>query len=122
MGEIDETNAEPVEVEPGPDELRLPDSGEIVPMRGLTGMEFALISKRNATTRDDPDAPAGVAMQVGFIVCGERKVLAAEAAGVRWLNSHSARDFQTVGDAIEHRSGFGSGAQKSGMDRATHDE
>lgn len=115
MSEADET-ASAV----GDNELRLP-SGEVVPVRGLTGLEVALISKRNAATRDDPDAPAGVAIQIGFIVCGERKVMAAERAGVAWLTTHDAADFTTLGDEIERRSGLGQGAQKSAVDRATHD-
>lgn len=102
------------------DELTLP-SGEVVPIRGLTGMEVALISKRNAQLNDDLDAPAGVAIQVGLVVCGKTRVRDAEAAGTEWLLTHTAADFTAVGNAIEERSGFGSGATKSNVDRAEDD-
>lgn len=102
------------------EELTLP-SGEVVTVRGLTGMEVALIAKRNAQTADDPDAPGGTAIQIGFVVLGETKVLKAEAAGAAWLIKHSGADFTAVGDRIEALSGFGQGAQKSTVDRATDD-
>jgi len=96
------------------EELTLP-SGEVVNVRGLTGMEVALISKRNAALSDDPDSPGGVAIQVGLML-GKTKIREAEAAGVAWLNSHSATDFTTLGNAIERLSGFGKGAAKSAVD------
>src|SRR5262245_12078091 len=99
------------------EELTLP-SGEVVPVRGLTGMEVALISKRNAATRDDDDAPGGAAIQIGFVVLGKTRVRDAEAAGIAWLNSHNAADFTKLGDEIERRSGYGPGAAKSAVDRA----
>ena len=101
------------------EELTLP-SGEVVPVRGLTGMEVALIAKRNAQTADDPDAPAGTAIQIGFML-GATRVRDAEAQGSAWLSSHSASDFTTLSDRIEALSGYGKGAQKSGVDRATDD-
>lgn len=100
------------------EELTLP-SGETVTVRGLTGMEVALIAKRNAATQDDPDAPAGTAIQIGFVVCGKTRVREAEAAGIEWLKSHGAADFTAVSDRIEALSGYGKGAQKSSVDRAT---
>ena len=96
------------------EELTLP-SGEVVNVRGLTGMEVALISKRNAQLVDDPDSPGGVAIQVGLML-GKTSIREAEAAGVAWLNSHSANDFTTLGNAIERLSGFGKGAAKSAVD------
>jgi hypothetical protein len=96
------------------EELTLP-SGEVVNVRGLTGMEVALISKRNAQLVDDPDSPGGVAIQVGLML-GKTKIRDAEAAGIEWLNSHSANDFTTLGSAIERLSGFGKGATKSTVD------
>ena len=101
------------------EELTLP-SGEVIAVRGLTGMEVALISKRNAQLADNPDAPGGVAIQVGLML-GKTRVREAETAGIDWLNSHDARDFTTLGNRIEELSGFGSGAQKSAVDRATND-
>lgn len=101
------------------EDLELP-SGETIAVRGLTGMEVALIAKRNAQLADDPDAPGGTAIQIGFIL-GKTKVRDAEAAGVAWLNSHSAVDFTTLGDRIEALSGYGAGAQKSAVDGATDD-
>lgn len=102
------------------EELELP-SGEVVSVRGLTGMEVALISKRNAQLADDLDAPGGVAIQVGLVVLGKTRVREAEAAGAAWLESHSAADFTAVGNRIEALSGFGKGAQKSTVDRASND-
>lgn len=96
------------------EEIELP-SGETVTVRGLTGMEVALIGKRNAQLIDDPDSPGGTAIQIGFML-GKTKVRDAEAAGVAWLNSHSANDFTTLGNAIERLSGFGKGATKSAVD------
>lgn len=101
------------------EDLELP-SGETIAVRGLTGMEVALIAKRNAALADDPDAPGGIAIQIGFML-GKTKVRDAEAAGVAWLNAHDARDFTTVSDRIEALSGYGKGAQKSPVDRATDD-
>lgn len=101
-----------------PEEIKLP-CGEMAPVRGLTGMEVALIAKRNAQLVDDPDAPGGTAIQIGLVVCGKTKIREAESAGVAWLNSHGASDFTTVMDAIEARSGYGKGAEKSGVDTAT---
>lgn len=101
------------------EDLVLP-SGETIAVRGLTGMEVALIAKRNAQLTDDPDAPGGVAIQVGLML-GKTSVREAEAAGVAWLNSHGAADFTTLGSRIEALSGFGKGAQKSPVDRATDD-
>jgi len=95
--------------------------GETVTVRGLTGLEYTLIAKRNSQTMDDPDAPAGVAIQIGLIVCGKTKVRAAEEAGTAWLAEHGAEDVMRVGGAIERLSGLGKGAQKSAVDRATHD-
>jgi hypothetical protein len=103
-----------------PEELALP-SGETVSVRGLTGMEVALIAKRNAALADDPDAPGGVAIQVGFAVLGKTKVRDAEAAGAAWLADHQAADFTTLSDRIEALSGYGKGAQKRTVDRATDD-
>lgn len=102
------------------EELTLP-SGEVVTVRGLTGMEVALIGKRNAQTADDPDAPGGTAIQVGFCVLGKAKVRDAEAAGIAWLNSHNAADFTALSDRIEALSGLGKGAQKSAVDRTADD-
>lgn len=102
-----------------PEEFELP-SGEKVAVRGLTGMEIALISKRNAQLADDPDAAGGTAIQIGFIL-GKTRVRDAEAAGIAWLNSHSGADFTTLADRIEALSGYGKGAQKSGVDRAAND-
>lgn len=93
--------------------LTLP-SGEVVNVRGLTGMEVALISKRNAALKDDPDVPGGIAIQIGLML-GHAKIRDAEREGSAWLRSHSAADFTTFIDAIEARSGFGEGAQKSGV-------
>lgn len=90
--------------------------GETVTVRGLTGLEYTLIAKRNTQTADDPDAPAGVAMQVGFCLLGKTKVREAEAAGVAWLAEHGAVDIMRVGGAIERLSGLGKGAQKSVVD------
>jgi hypothetical protein len=103
-----------------PEPFTLP-SGEEITVRGLTGMEVALIAKRNAQLADDPDAPGGTAIQIGFAVLGKTDVRAAEAAGVKWLNGHNAADFTTVGDQIERLSGYGKGAQKSVVDQATDD-
>lgn len=100
-----------------PDELTLP-SGEVVAVRGLTGMEIALISKRNAQLLDDPDHPGGAAIQIG-IMLGKTKIREAEVAGIEWLKSHSGNDFKALADEIETRSGFGPGATKSAVDRAT---
>jgi hypothetical protein len=102
------------------EDLELP-SGEVVPVRGLTGMEVALIAKRNAALADDPDAPGGTAIQIGFVVLGKTRVRDAEAAGVAWLNSHGASDFTTLGDRIEVMSGYGKGAAKRAVDTATDD-
>lgn len=102
------------------EEIELP-SGETVTVRGLTGMEVALIAKRNAQLVDDLDAAGGTAIQLGFIACGKTRVRDAEAAGIAWLNSHSAADFTTLSDRIEALSGYGKGAQKSSVDRATDD-
>jgi hypothetical protein len=93
------------------DEVRMTD-GSIMAVRGLTGMEVALIAKRNAALAGDPDAPAGTAIQIGFVL-GNKRVREAELAGVAWLNTHNARDFSMVSDKIEAMSGFGAGAQKS---------
>lgn len=101
------------------EELTLP-SGEVMTVRGLTGMEVALIGKRNGQIQDDPDAPGGIAIQIGFML-GKTRVREAEAAGIAWLNSHSAPDFTAVGDAIERLTGYGKGATKSIVDRATDD-
>lgn len=103
-----------------PEEKKLP-SGEIVTVRALTGMEVALIAKRNAQLVDDADAPGGTAIQIGLVVLGKTRVREAETAGIAWLKSHGAADFTTVMDAIEALSGYGKGAQKSGVDRATDD-
>jgi hypothetical protein len=100
------------------EDLELPDSGETIAVRGLTGLEVALIGKRNAQLVDDPDSPGGIAIQVGLML-GRTKIRDAEAAGLEWLANHSGRDFTTVGDRIEALSGFGKGAQKSPVDRAT---
>lgn len=102
-----------------PEDLELP-SGETIAVRGLTGMEVALIAKRNAQLQDDPDSAGGSAIQIGFML-GKAKVRDAEAAGVAWLNSHGASDFTALSDRIEALSGYGKGAQKSGVDRATDD-
>lgn len=99
------------------EELTLP-SGEVINVRGLTGMEVALIAKRNAQLADDPDAPGGTAIQIGLML-GKTRIRDAEAAGVEWLISHDAVDFTTLGDRIEALSGYGKGAQKSIVDRAT---
>lgn len=99
------------------EELTLP-SGEVVNVRGLTGMEVALISKRNAQLVDDPDSPGGVAIQIGLML-GKTRVRDAEAAGIAWLESHGADDFTTLGNAIERLSGFGKGAAKSKVDSPT---
>lgn len=101
------------------EDLELP-SGEVINVRGLTGMEMTLIGKRNAQTADDPDTSAGTAVQIGFIL-GKTRVRDAEAAGIAWLNGHSAADFTGLSDAIERLSGYGKGAQKSAVDRATDD-
>jgi hypothetical protein len=101
------------------EDLELP-SGETIAVRGLTGMEVALIAKRNAQLADDPDAPGGTAIQIGLML-GRTRVREAEAAGEAWLNSHSASDFTTLGSKIEELSGYGKGAQKSTVDRATDD-
>lgn len=95
-------------------------SGEVINVRGLTGMEVALISKRNAQLVDDPDSPGGVAIQVGLML-GKTRVRDAEAAGIAWLGSHSAADFTTLGNRIEALSGYGKGAQKSTVDPAADD-
>lgn len=102
------------------EDLTLP-SGEVVTVRGLTGMEVALIAKRNAALAGDLDAPGGTAIQIGFAVLGKARVRDAEAAGIAWLNNHGAADFTTLGDRIEALSGYGQGAQKSTVDRATDD-
>jgi hypothetical protein len=99
------------------EDLELP-SGETIAVRGLTGMEVALIAKRNAQLADDPDAPGGTAIQIGLML-GKTKIRDAELAGVAWLESHGAADFTALGNAIERLSGFGKGAAKSGVDRAT---
>lgn len=98
-----------------PEEIELP-SGETVPVRALTGMEVALIAKRNAQLVDDADAPGGTAIQIGLIVLGKTKIREAEAAGIAWLNGHSASDFTTVMNKVEELSGYGKGAQKSTVD------
>lgn len=100
--------------------LTLPTSGEKVEVRGLTGMEVALISKRNSQLQDDPDHPAGVAIQIGFML-GMKRVRDAESAGIAWLNSHSANDFTSLANRIEELSGYGKGAQKSGIPGADDD-
>lgn len=99
------------------EDFELP-SGETVAVRGLTGMEVALIAKRNAQLAEDSDAVGGSAIQIGFIL-GKTRVRDAEAAGVAWLNSHSAADFTTLADRIETLSGYGKGATKSTVDPAT---
>lgn len=101
------------------EDLELP-SGESIAARGLTGMELALIAKRNAQLADDADHPGGTAIQIGFIL-GKTRVREAEVAGIEWLKSHGASDFTTLGNAIEALSGFGKGAQKSAVDRAADD-
>jgi hypothetical protein len=101
------------------EELILP-SGEVMLVRGLSGLEVALISKRNAQLVDDSDAPGGVAIQVGLML-GKVKIREAEAAGIAWLSSHGAPDFTALGNRIEELSGFGKGAQKSAVDRAADD-
>ena len=101
------------------EEFKLP-SGELIDVRPLTGLEVALISKRNAQLVDDPDAPGGTAIQIGLML-GKTKIREAEAAGIAWLGSHSAPDFIALGDKIEALAGFGKGAQKSAVDRATDD-
>lgn len=106
--------SEPEAINYGPEEITLPESGETVTVRGLTGMEVALISKRNSQLADDPDAAAGVAIQIGFML-GKRRVRDAENAGIAWLNSHGARDFTRMANAIEVKSGYGKGAEKSGL-------
>lgn len=102
------------------EDIELP-SGETVTVRGMTGMEVALIARRNRELMDDPDAAGGTAIQVGFALLGKTRVREAESAGVAWLNSHTAADFTTVGDAIERLSGYGKGAAKSTVDRASDD-
>lgn len=95
--------------------LTLP-SGEEVHVRGLSGLEVALIGKRNGQLTDDPDAPGGIAIQIGFCVLGHKKVADAERAGIEWLETHSGADFQVLGDVIQQLSGFGQGAAKSVVD------
>lgn len=97
-----------------PEDFELP-SGQHITVRPLTGMEVALISKRNAQLADDPDTPGGVAIQIGLML-GETKIRAAEAAGTEWLRTHSAADFLTLGNKIEALSGYGPGATKSAVD------
>lgn len=87
-------------------------SGEQVTVHGLTAMQVALIGKRNAQD-NDPDSPAGVAMQIGFAVLGKTKVRDAEAAGAAWLLEHTGGDFTVVAKYIEALSGYGQGAAKS---------
>jgi hypothetical protein len=101
------------------EDLQLP-SGETFTVRGLTGMEVALIGKRNAQLVDDPDAPGGIAIQIGLML-GKAKIRDAEAAGIAWLGEHDAADFTMVGNAIERLSGYGQGAQKSAVHRAADD-
>lgn len=88
------------------EELTLP-SGETVTVRGLTGLEVALIAKRDAATVDDFDAPAGMAAQIGLAVLGKTKVRDAELAGAAWLASHSGVDYAAVTRRIGALSGFG---------------
>lgn len=99
------------------EELTLPGSGETIMVRGLTGLEVALIAKRNAQVVDDADSPGGIAIQVGLML-GKTKIRDAEAAGLEWLAAHDGRDFTVLGAAIERLSGYGKGATKSPVDRA----
>lgn len=108
---------EPMEPEP----LTLP-SGEVVVPRGLSGLEIALISKRNAQLADDPDEPGGVAITIGFALLGATRVREAEAAGKAWLVCHDAADFTAANNAIEALSGYGKGAAKRDVHRATDDK
>lgn len=94
-----------------PEDLTLP-SGEQVTVRGLTGMEVALIGKHNAQDHD-PDSAGGIAMQIGFGVLNKTTVRDAETAGIGWLVSHGAADFNAVIDRLNALSGFGKGAAKS---------
>lgn len=95
-------------------------SGETINVRGLTGLEFALISKRNAALVNNPDAAGGIAIQVGLML-GKTRIMDAEEAGTAWMIEHDARDFSALSDEIERLSGYGQGAQKRSVDRASND-
>jgi hypothetical protein len=110
----DET-AETAETESDGTETVELTTGKTVAVRGLTGMEVALIGKRNAQLGDNPDEPGGIAIQIG-IMLGHAKIRDAEAAGTAWLRAANAVDFTRVTGAIERMSGYGQGAQKRAVD------